>query len=103
MSLVIDPRVVDLRREFHLSVAADKENRGNRPRRSKDNHEHDVTSMLPEAWNSNYRRRFEWEVFRQVQLEVKRSAFIWTVGLAIGPVGERRIRNSPGSVHSHGL
>jgi len=30
VSFVIDPRVVDLRREFHLWVAADKANHGDR-------------------------------------------------------------------------
>ena len=53
---LIDPRVVDLRREFHLSVVVDKANQGDRCNResemgkrgkgSRDKREHDVISKL---------------------------------------------------------
>ena len=35
------------------------------------------------VWNSYYRRSFEWKVFRQIEVEMKRSALIWTLGLAV--------------------
>jgi len=43
------------------------------------------------VWNSYYRRSFEWEVFGQIEGEMKRSALIWAVGLVIGPVSERYV------------
>ena len=35
------------------------------------------------AWNSYYRRCFEWEVFGQIEVEMKHSAFVWAFGLVI--------------------
>lgn len=35
------------------------------------------------AWNSYYRRCFEWEVFGQIEVEMKYSAFVWAFGLVI--------------------
>lgn len=65
---------------------------------SKDKHERDVTIDIQVArrgagrvWNSNYRRCFEWEVFGQVEVEVKGSTFVWAVGLVVVPYGEWQI------------
>ena len=41
------------------------------------------------VWNSHYRRSFEWKVFGQIEVEMKRSAFVWAVGLVIFPVSGR--------------
>ena len=34
------------------------------------------------AWNSYYRRCFEWKVFGQIEVEMKRPTFVWALGLA---------------------
>ena len=59
MPFLINPRVVDLRRELHLCVAADKANQGDRCSRvnemggegtgSRDKREYDVTQILREG------------------------------------------------------
>ena len=38
------------------------------------------------VWNSYYRRGFEWKVFGQIEVEMKRSALVWALGLTIVPV-----------------
>ena len=38
-------------------------------------------SLAKERRNSYYRRSLEWEVFRQIEVEVERSAFVWAIGL----------------------
>ena len=98
VSFFVDPRVVDLRREFHLCVVwADKANQGDRCDRvsetGKKKTEAKISmSMISHSglregraervWNSYYRRSFEWKVFGQIEVEMKRPAFVWALGLA---------------------
>ena len=89
----IDPRVIDLRREFHLCVVVE----GSIRRRATEtkigmsmmSHRSLRGGCADRAWNF-YRRCFEWEVLGQIEAEVKRSSFVRTVGLAIVPVNKRR-------------
>jgi hypothetical protein len=92
---LIDPRVVDLRLELHLSVTPDKGNQGDRCNPMNEVGKHNgeeakiTVSMMSQrscakgrakrAWN--YRRCFEWKVFGKVEVELKGSAFVWALGL----------------------
>ena len=67
------------------SSERDGERRG---KGSNDKHEYDVTEKLCEGgagriWNSYYRRCLEWEVFGQIEVEMKRSALVWAIRLQV--------------------
>ena len=104
MPFLIDPRVIDLRREFHLCVVADKANKGDRYSRVSEIGRRATEAKIgmsmmslgslrggcaERVWNLYYRRCFEWEVSRQIKVEVKRPPFVRAVGLEIVSVSKR--------------